>query len=66
MIEQVLLACPKFGLAGQGILTGIDGPHENVIKVRPPMPFNKADAKRLLEVLEEVLGEGGAGRDLNR
>jgi 4-aminobutyrate aminotransferase-like enzyme len=48
-------------LRERGILTGIDGPHENVIKVRPPMPFNQADAERLLEVLEEVLQEDGAG-----
>ena len=51
-------------LRERGILTGIDGPHKNVIKVRPPMPFNKGDAKRLLEVLEEVLGEGCAGGEI--
>jgi len=44
-------------LREQGILTGIEGPHHNVIKVRPPLPFNKADADRVVSALDEILGE---------
>ena len=38
-----------------GILLGTDGPYHNVLKVRPPMPFNSNDAGRLLDSLETNL-----------
>ena len=41
----------------RGILLGTDGPHHNVIKIRPPMPFSVADADLLLDMLDAVLGE---------
>ena len=37
-----------------GILLGTDGPYDNVLKIRPPMPFTAGDADRLLETLAEV------------
>ncbi|HEU5103546.1 MAG TPA: aminotransferase class III-fold pyridoxal phosphate-dependent enzyme, partial [Roseiflexaceae bacterium] len=40
-----------------GILAGTDGPHHNVIKIRPPMPFGAADADLLLETLDRLLRE---------
>ena len=40
-----------------GILLGTDGPHHNVVKIRPPMPFDGADADRLVESLDRVLAE---------
>jgi len=40
-----------------GILAGTDGPHHNVIKIRPPMPFSDADADLLLTTLDELLRE---------
>lgn len=40
-----------------GILLGIDGPFDNVIKIRPPMPFNDADADLMVTMLETVLAE---------
>jgi 4-aminobutyrate aminotransferase-like enzyme/Ser/Thr protein kinase RdoA (MazF antagonist) len=40
-----------------GILLGTDGPYHNVVKIRPPMPFNASDAEFLLERLEMVLRE---------
>ncbi len=43
-----------------GVLTGADGPHENVIKLRPPLMLTPADADRFLETLDEVLSEDGA------
>ena len=38
-----------------GVLLGTEGSHENVLKIRPPMPFASHDAALLLEVLEEAL-----------
>jgi len=39
------------------VLLGTEGPHDNVLKIRPPMTFDAAAASRLLETLDEVLGE---------
>ena len=39
----------------QRILLGTDGPFHNVLKIRPPMPFNEQDAEQLVDVLNEVL-----------
>lgn len=38
-----------------GILLGTDGPHHNVLKIRPPMPFAKDDADFLISTLAELL-----------
>jgi 4-aminobutyrate aminotransferase-like enzyme len=40
-----------------GILLGTDGPHHNVVKIRPPMPFAETDADLLVEALDRVLLE---------
>ena len=37
-----------------GILLGTEGPLNNVIKIRPPMPFGVEDADRLIEMLEKI------------
>jgi 4-aminobutyrate aminotransferase-like enzyme len=47
-------------LREEGILIGTDGPLENVLKIRPPMPFDASDADRLLGTLDRVLGEGSS------
>jgi 4-aminobutyrate aminotransferase-like enzyme/Ser/Thr protein kinase RdoA (MazF antagonist) len=39
----------------QGILIGTDGPYHNVIKIRPPMPFNLDDADHLVESMYTIL-----------
>ena len=41
----------------EGILLGTDGPHHNVLKIRPPMPFSNDDAQLLVETLARVLTE---------
>jgi 4-aminobutyrate aminotransferase-like enzyme/Ser/Thr protein kinase RdoA (MazF antagonist)/murein DD-endopeptidase MepM/ murein hydrolase activator NlpD len=41
----------------EGVLVTVDGPLSNVIKIKPPMRFGLPDADRLVEVLDEVLGE---------
>ena len=43
-------------LREQGILIGTDGPWHNVLKIRPPMPFNTDDADRLVEAIDVALG----------
>jgi len=43
-----------------GVLTGTDGPHHNVIKLRPPMIFTDADADLFVATLDAVLGEDRA------
>ncbi|HEU4989036.1 MAG TPA: aminotransferase class III-fold pyridoxal phosphate-dependent enzyme, partial [Gemmatimonadaceae bacterium] len=45
----------------EGILLGTDGPAHNVIKIRPPMPFDASDADLLVETLDRVLGELDGG-----
>jgi len=44
-------------LRERGILSGLDGPHDNVLKLRPPLVFAEADADRFLATLEDVLAE---------
>ena len=43
-----------------GILTGTDGPHHNVIKLRPPLVFCEADAEFFLKMLDAILEEDAA------
>lgn len=43
-----------------GVLTGTDGPHENVIKLRPPLIISEADAELFLKTLGRILGEDAA------
>ncbi len=47
-------------LRERGVLTGTDGPHHNVLKLRPPLVFSEEDADLFLATLDEVLGEDGA------
>lgn len=41
-------------LRERGILTGVDGPHHNVIKIRPPLVFTKEDADLFVAALDEA------------
>ncbi len=40
-----------------GILLSSDGPDDNVLKIKPPMPFTEADADLLLSVFDRSLQE---------
>jgi 4-aminobutyrate aminotransferase-like enzyme/Ser/Thr protein kinase RdoA (MazF antagonist) len=40
-----------------GILIGTDGPRHNVLKIRPPMPFNDENADSLVAALDQALAE---------
>jgi 4-aminobutyrate aminotransferase-like enzyme len=41
----------------RGILMSTDGPHSNVLKIKPPMCFTQSNADFLIENLEVVLSE---------
>jgi 4-aminobutyrate aminotransferase-like enzyme/Ser/Thr protein kinase RdoA (MazF antagonist) len=41
----------------RGILAGTDGPYHNVVKIRPPMPFDQQNAEFLVHVIDAVLKE---------
>jgi 4-aminobutyrate aminotransferase-like enzyme/Ser/Thr protein kinase RdoA (MazF antagonist) len=47
-------------LRDRGILTGTDGPHRNVIKLRPPLIFTEADADLFIATLDSILQEDPA------
>src|SRR5262249_53963462 len=47
-------------LREEGILTGTDGPHHNVIKLRPPLIFSEADAGYFRTTLDRILSEDPA------
>jgi len=40
-----------------GVLLSTDGPLHNVIKIKPPMVFSRADADLLLDRVDRALGE---------
>ncbi len=49
--------CVVNRLRDLGILTGTDGPHENVIKLRPPLVLSHEDADLFLSAFDQVLRE---------
>jgi 4-aminobutyrate aminotransferase-like enzyme len=44
-------------LRDEAILLGTDGPLHNVLKIRPPMPFDADNAALLVETLDRILAE---------
>ena len=40
-----------------GVLVEIDGPHANVLKIRPPLVFDESHALQLTDALDRALGE---------
>ncbi len=40
---------------GEHVLVGSEGPHSNVLKIRPPMVFSRDNADQLVDVLDRVL-----------
>ena len=50
-------------LRQQGVLIGSTGQYDNILKIRPPMVFSKANADLLLRKLKMVLQKVGGGAD---
>ncbi|HUF46950.1 MAG TPA: aminotransferase class III-fold pyridoxal phosphate-dependent enzyme [Vicinamibacterales bacterium] len=46
-------------LASRGILASTDGPHHNVIKIKPPMVVTADDVDMVVRVLDDELGRAG-------
>ncbi len=40
-----------------GVLLNFLGIHYNALKIRPPMPFSRAEADRMIETLDRVLAD---------
>ncbi len=47
------------GLRERGVLLGTTGPGRDVLKIRPPLVFSRADADRLVSALAETLDATG-------
>jgi 4-aminobutyrate aminotransferase-like enzyme/murein DD-endopeptidase MepM/ murein hydrolase activator NlpD len=41
----------------RGVLLSTDGPHHNVVKLKPPMVFGREDGDRVVGLLDELLSE---------
>ena len=39
----------------KGLLLSTDGPDHNVIKIKPPLVFNKENADELVKKLDEIM-----------
>jgi 4-aminobutyrate aminotransferase-like enzyme len=49
-------------LRDRGVLVSTDGPFDNVLKLKPPIVFGRAEADILCEELEAALREVGNAR----
>jgi 4-aminobutyrate aminotransferase-like enzyme len=47
----------KDQLKDRFILTGIDGPHQNVLRIKPPICFNIENAEEVVKNIDEILSQ---------
>ena len=52
---ETSLLCSRLKDAPHRILTSIDGRHDNVIVIKPPMCFGKKDADTLVDAIMEIM-----------
>jgi 4-aminobutyrate aminotransferase-like enzyme/Ser/Thr protein kinase RdoA (MazF antagonist) len=50
-------------LREDGVLVGAEGPHANVVKIRPPLVFGDAESERLVAALDSALAALEAGAE---
>ena len=53
--DPVTAVTVKEALKANFILTGTDGPENNVIKIKPPLCFNQANVDHFIEILDNIL-----------
>jgi 4-aminobutyrate aminotransferase-like enzyme len=53
--EEASFVCNR--MRDLGVLIGTDGPYDNVLKIRPPMPFSKQDAEFLISIMKRIFSE---------
>ena len=58
--DTALAQVIKNGLRERHILVSTDGPHDNVIKTKPPLCFTKENAAAVVQAMNEVLNNVGA------
>jgi acetylornithine/succinyldiaminopimelate/putrescine aminotransferase len=46
----------KEAMVARRVLLAVDGPHANVIKIKPPMVFAEPEVNHLIAVLDQVSG----------
>jgi 4-aminobutyrate aminotransferase-like enzyme len=65
LVQDRSTRAPATGLAGdlvetlrkEAILLSTEGPGDNVLKIKPPLPFSTADADRLIDAVDRYLGK---------
>jgi 4-aminobutyrate aminotransferase-like enzyme len=45
------------GMRDRGVLLNFLGVHYNVLKMRPPMPFSRANVDQVIDTLDTVLAQ---------
>ncbi|MEV0143356.1 MULTISPECIES: aminotransferase class III-fold pyridoxal phosphate-dependent enzyme [unclassified Nonomuraea] len=50
-------AAVKEAVKARGVLISTDGPHDNVLKIKPPLVLGEADCDLFLDVLDDALDE---------
>eukprot|EP00050_Salpingoeca_kvevrii_P016687 m.57672 g.57672 ORF g.57672 m.57672 type:complete len:449 (+) comp7095_c0_seq1:871-2217(+) len=53
-MPEIASAVSKFACQRK-VLVSVDGPHHNVLKIKPPMCITRNDAQNLLDVIDEAL-----------
>lgn len=49
------ISCILLRMKEKRVLLSADGPHRNVLKIKPPMCFTEEDAKFLVDQLDGIL-----------
>ncbi|NNE02382.1 MAG: aminotransferase class III-fold pyridoxal phosphate-dependent enzyme [Eudoraea sp.] len=55
--NTILAGKLKNNLRNKHILVSTDGPHDNVIKIKPPLTFTRADCDHLVSCIKTILAE---------
>ncbi|MGB5191177.1 MAG: hypothetical protein WBN54_14055, partial [Robiginitalea sp.] len=53
--DTVLAQKLKNELREAYILIGTDGPYNNVLKIKPPLPFSRANCDELIDRMQRIL-----------